>query len=540
MPNDSRDVIRALAQLNAGEALSVSTCGRLREASPPSYQCGSLAVKLASRPLAPDERSLLTWILDQNPEIHELIAIAWPHIYPSSALNVDLPALATECIRRIIKRVRLHDPIGPSLFARCISEFMSGQVSKTALSVLLALIRLEGLSIDDTIALTEAMVASGDIVDYRPLANKMSRRILRRYPTGGVSEKVSLILPSLLLAMSNELPILSTVLVGRSLGFTGGTWDKLLSIPGFRFPSPGAETEDVLMACNVAMCTTNNQIAPADRGMYILRSQTGNVESDPLIISSIASKHLAIPPHRILLDVRFGDSAFLEDAERAQLVASHLRDIFESHSISCTSLLIPTSQPTGVSIGNALEVLESLYIMGAEIRYPPVNPAAVERQKELVVEQAVDLVSTEFRELDRGVVHRAVNQMLSDGTALKSFWKLLSAHSVAEATIVQLQNDPSQVLMSGLSATEVSSPKSGQLAHIDLREIGNIVNFGLASLELGMQAGANRGGVWLNVQEGGSLKMGEQLCLAVFDDLIVSGSDRKLLCNQLTQCFHIR
>jgi len=166
------------------------------------------------------------------------------------------------------------------------------------------------------------MLESGSVFDYRSLARKTGRRLIRRYPTGGVSEKVSLILPSILVALSEHIPLMSTTLVARSLSFTGGTWDKLAIIPEFRFAAPGQDIENILAETRVAVCTTNSQVCPADRSLYTLRSLTGNVVSKPLIISSICSKHLALPVHRILMDVRFGPGSFMFRKEDAMDLAT--------------------------------------------------------------------------------------------------------------------------------------------------------------------------------------------------------------------------
>lgn len=537
--NAANTVIGVFARLNNGEKLQDAACSELMQNNVPDFQCASLAVKLASRDQTPCERDLLVRIFQRNPEIRTLISAAWPYIYGSVDLAPPAGSNCNACILEIIARLRSHERIGDQLFIRLISGFMKGEVSKTVMSAVLALVRIQEISEDDAISMTKAMVGSGEIVDYRPFADRMFRRILRRYPTGGVSEKVSLILPSLLLALSNDLPIFSTTLVARSLGFTGGTWDKLKSIPGFRFPYPGQETEATLKTCNVAMCTTDDKIAPADRDLYLLRSQTGNVEVDSLIISSIASKHLALPPHRILLDVRFGESAFLKGIEHASLVASKLKRIFNDYSIPCTSLLVGTSDPTGVAVGNALEVLEALLVMGAHIQWPQSDPVSLDRQRRLVSEQSVELCCSEFANLDTHAFRSRVNRLLSEGVVLKAFWKLLSAHSVPTNTIQQLETDPARMLLRGLTAVEIFSPRKGQLKRIDLKGIGNIVNFGFVPLDLASDAGSNNGGVWLHVQEGSQIMHEEKLCTAFFDDSLISEADKEAACAQVAQCFEL-
>lgn len=299
--------------------------------------------------------------------------------------------------------------------------------------------------------------------------------LVRRYPTGALSEKAALILPSLIAAASQEFKVASPFLVARSLGFTGGTWDKLSAIPGFRFPLPGEETVDILKCCGVAMTVTHGNLNPADRMMYQLRSVTGTIESEELIVASIASKQLAVPAHRLLIDIRYGYGAFLSERESAQSLALRLQQTINSGGVPTLCHFTDTPQPGGASIGNALEVAEAICVLGGgdgewwDSRW-------IYEQKALVLEFFCKLMSSEFPEHPVRAWANLAGKWLSDGTALEAFQRILETHGVTSILINQLFEDPFAALKIPSSPQVVRAVTKGVLSHIDQRGIGNFVN----------------------------------------------------------------
>ena len=197
----------------------------------------------------------------------------------------------------------------------------------------MVIIKFKGLGKDDTILFTREIAKSGKKFDYRNSKTLNRRKIISRYPTGALSEKIALIMPSLLFCLAKTYKFCSPFLIAKSLGYTGGTWDKLLSIPNFNFPLQGIETLNILKQCNVTMAVTKGNFNPVDRILYQLRSLTNTVDSFPLIVSSIGSKQLALPLDSLLLDIRYGSGTFLKTLNEAKLFYQYLFEITSSENI---------------------------------------------------------------------------------------------------------------------------------------------------------------------------------------------------------------
>lgn len=216
-----------------------------------------------------------------------------------------------------------------------------------------------GLSNHNTYLLTKSMKNTGNIYNYKQ--NFPTYFFTRRYPTGGVSEKLSLLLPTFIMCIADKYNIKSPFTIGRSLGFTGGTWDKLSSIPEFNFAKPGIESIERLNRCGVSMTVSKDDMCPADRILYQLRSLVGTIESTELATASIASKQLAVPCDYLLLDTRYGEGAFFKK-EEAMRMSKLIKEFLEHEGIDVDVIYTDTPFPNGSSIGNALEVEEAIYI----------------------------------------------------------------------------------------------------------------------------------------------------------------------------------
>ncbi len=230
--------------------------------------------------------------------------------------------------------------------------YAEGQVADEQMAALLMAIYFRGMDRAELRAWTAAMIASGDRLDLRWL----NKPTVDKHSTGGVGDKVSLILAPLVASCGAAVPQLS----GRGLGHTGGTLDKLESIPGFRTALSPAETLAVLSSVGCMICAAGSGLAPADRRLYALRDVTGTVESIPLIASSIMSKKIAEGTSALVLDVKVGTGAFMKSLEAARELAQTMVALGEEHKVRTSALLTPMDTPLGRAVGNAVEVEESV------------------------------------------------------------------------------------------------------------------------------------------------------------------------------------
>ncbi len=230
--------------------------------------------------------------------------------------------------------------------------YATGGVADEQMSALLMAIFFRGLDRKELRTWTAAMIASGDRLDL----SSLTRPTVDKHSTGGVGDKVSLILAPLVASCGAAVPQLS----GRGLGHTGGTLDKLDSIPGFRSALSPEETLAVLASVGCVICAAGSGLAPADRRLYALRDVTGTVESIPLISSSIMSKKIAEGTGALVLDVKVGTGAFMKNLDHARELAQTMVALGEEHGVRTSALLTPMDTPLGRTVGNAVEVEETV------------------------------------------------------------------------------------------------------------------------------------------------------------------------------------
>jgi thymidine phosphorylase len=230
--------------------------------------------------------------------------------------------------------------------------YAQGVVADEQMSALLMAIYFRGLDQVELRAWTAAMIASGDRLDL----SSIEKPTVDKHSTGGVGDKVSLILAPLVASCGAAVPQLS----GRGLGHTGGTLDKLESIPGFRAGLTPAETLAVLASAGCVICAAGSGLAPADRRLYALRDVTGTVESIPLIASSIMSKKIAEGTSALVLDVKVGTGAFMTSLEQARELARTMVALGTEHQVRTRALLTRMDTPLGRAVGNAVEVAEAV------------------------------------------------------------------------------------------------------------------------------------------------------------------------------------
>ena len=383
----------------------------------------------------------------------------------------------------IIRTKRDGGRLTPEQIDWVIAAYTHGEVAEEQMSALAMAILLNGMDRPEVGRWTEAMLASGERLDFSDL----DRPTTDKHSTGGVGDKITLPLTPTVAACGAAVPQLS----GRGLGHTGGTLDKLESIPGWRASLSTEEMRRVLTDTGGVICAAGPGLAPADRRLYALRDVTGTVESIPLIAASIMSKKLAEGTDSLVLDVKVGSGAFMKDEPSARELARTMVDIGTDHGVRTSALLTDMSTPLGRQVGNALEVAEAVEVLSGG------GPADV---VELTVALAREMLTAAgLTPGVKGVKDPA--EALADGSALASWKELVRAQG----------GDPDAPLPVAAEHRVVLAPASGVLTRLDAYRVGLAawrLGAGRARKEDEVSFGA---GVGLHVKPGEEVGVGEPL-----------------------------
>ena len=399
-------------------------------------------------------------------------------------------------IVEIIERKRDGERLTGPEIAWVIAEYTADRIPDYQMAALLMAIFKAGLDAGELGAWTDAMLHSGEVLDFSGIAAPK----VDKHSTGGVGDKVSIPLAPMVAACGVAVPMMS----GRGLGHTGGTLDKLETIPGFRTALDPPEFRAVLEQTGLVLAGQSETLVPADRRIYALRDATGTVPSIPLIASSIMSKKLAEGLDALVLDVKVGRGAFMKTPDDARRLASTMVGIGAAHGTPVTAVLTDMSQPLGREIGNACEVAESIEVLRGEG-----PPDLVEVTYRLGEEMLIMGGVCAGRDDARARLQRAVET----GAALEKLIEVVVAQG----------GDPSIVEDTSLLARApyrevVAAPRSGYLARCDALDLG------VAAMRLG--AGRRRKedqidpgvGIRVPVAVGDRLKAGEVLAIVTWAD----------------------
>jgi thymidine phosphorylase len=359
-----------------------------------------------------------------------------------------------------------------------IDAYTRGVVADEQMSALAMAILLRGMTPAEIARWTAAMIASGERLDL----SAVDRPTVDKHSTGGVGDKITLPLAPLVAACGAAVPQLS----GRGLGHTGGTLDKLESIPGWRANLSNAEFLDQLSSVGAVVCAAGDELAPADRKLYALRDVTGTVEAIPLIASSIMSKKIAEGSSVLVLDVKVGTGAFMKSREQAAELGRTMVELGTAHGVRTVALLTDMSTPLGRTAGNALEVREALEVLAGG------GPSDV-----------VELTLALAREMLAGAGLTDVDpaEVLRDGRAMDVWRAMIAAQG----------GEPDAPLPEAREKYVVTAPASGVLTRLDALAVGVAawrLGAGRARKEDPVSAGA---GVLMHAKPGDSVTAGQPL-----------------------------
>ncbi len=339
-----------------------------------------------------------------------------------------------------------------------IKEFTHARVPDYQMAALLMAIFIRGMDSKETAALCGSMTASGKIIDLSAI--KLPK--IDKHSTGGVGDGTSLVIAPLCACCGIAVPMMS----GRSLGHTGGTLDKLESIPGFNVDLTESRYKKQLENIGVAMIGQSADVAPADKKLYALRDVTATVDSIPLIAASVMSKKIAEGSDGIVLDVKAGNGAFMKDIKSARALARAMVSIGRDYDKKMSAVVTNMDQPLGRAVGNALEIKQAIETLRGQ---------GPEDFTKLCVELSARMIVMGKAERTLASARLRIMRRLSDGSALRKFESIIR-HQGGNPKVV---DDPDKVLPKAKRSENIKAVKSGFVSSFDTRAIG------MAAIEIG-------------------------------------------------------
>lgn len=390
----------------------------------------------------------------------------------------------------IIKKKRNKEQLTKQEIKFFVEGFLAGKITDYQMSALLMAVHINGMNDNETFDLTEIMLNSGKIVDLSYI-NKVK---VDKHSTGGVGDKTSLILAPLVASCGIAVPMIS----GRALGHTGGTLDKLESIPGFNVNYPIEDYKKIIEKTGVVMIGQNNDFAPADKRIYSLRDVTGTVDNISLITASIMSKKLAEGTDAIVFDIKFGCGANLQDYNESLELTKHLISVSKKFGKKAIAVLTDMEEPLGYKIGNWLEVEECLEVMNGK-KISDLNKV------NNTLSGAMLFLGGKAHSIEEG--EKIAEQKLLDGSAYKKFLEIVEVQNGDVNYIKDWKN-----FKRAKYSKKIFSNEEGYINEM------NAFLFGLASIELG--CGRKKAddkidyfaGIKLNKKCGDKISKGDEIC----------------------------
>jgi len=340
--------------------------------------------------------------------------------------------------------------------AQFVQGVASGKVSTHDATRWLKAVHRYGLQQEETAALTTTMMNSGERLEWEE-----GPPIVDKHSTGGVGDKMSIMLAPALAACGRRVPMLA----GRGLGHTGGTIDKLESIPGFNCSLSPSEMKEVVDSVGCCIAVQNPSIAPADGVLYAIRDVTGTIDSLPLITASIISKKAAEGLEALVLDVKCGNAAFMRTIEDAEALAHSMVGTAKAMGFKAQAQITSMGEPIGTHVGNSLEIIESIHVLQGQ---------GSPDTRELVVLQGATLLCMTDDTLSMADATRKIEQVLTNGQALKKFEQLCIHQGVDSDVAKHLINQPEAVLDVASQETTVLASRSGYVKSHDAMKIASM------------------------------------------------------------------
>lgn len=348
---------------------------------------------------------------------------------------------------KILKKLELKKRLTEEEITKMVNDFNENKITKEEMTAFLKLIYKNGFSLEETIYLTKAMLNSGEIVNL----DKVEKKVVDKHSTGGIGDKVSLIIGPVIASVDLAIAKMS----GRSLGFTGGTIDKLESIPGYDVNISERKFINMLNKVGVSIISQTTNIAPADKKIYALRDITNTTDSIPLIASSVMSKKIACGSDIIVIDLKVGCGAFMKNIRSATKLAKTMIKIGEYFNKKVICILTNMDYPLGYTVGNALEVEEVIeYFDGKR-----------EKRLDKVVKNIATYLTAYGKMISIEEAKREVNKVLKDGSAKNKFYEWIKAQG---GKINNFKIDANVLY--------IKSTKNGYIKNIDALKIGEFVN----------------------------------------------------------------
>ena len=418
----------------------------------------------------------------------------------------------------LIQKKRDRGELNDEEIAWLIGSYTSGAVPDYQMAAMAMAIFLNGLEPSELVEWTRAMLHSGDVLDFSDITVPK----VDKHSTGGVGDKVSIPLAPMVAACGVAIPMMS----GRGLGHTGGTLDKLESIPGFTTSLDPGRFREVLDSCGLVLAGQSETLVPADRKLYALRDATSTVESIPLISSSIMSKKLAEDLDGLVLDVKVGSGAFMKTRERARELAETMVGIGKAYEVKTVALLTAMEEPLGNEVGNANEIAESIAVLRGE------GPSDL---VEVTMALGIEMLSVAGIETDHGRARTMLEATRTSGKALELFARVIEA----QGGDPRVTENPGLILPKSPHRTDVTATEAGFVQGLDALKVG------VAAMRLG--AGRERKedtidpavGITLLVKPGAQVEAGQPIlqlsyrhparleeALSVLDGAIAIGNEK--------------
>lgn len=390
----------------------------------------------------------------------------------------------------IIEKKRNGEKLSSEEIEFFISGYVSGEIPDYQISALLMAIYFSGMDDEETAVLTKAMMLSGDTVDL----SEFGEFTVDKHSTGGVGDKTSLVVAPVMASLGCKMAKMS----GRGLGHTGGTVDKLESIPGFKTSITPEEFFEQVRKTGVAVIGSTANLAPADKKLYALRDVTATVGSIPLIASSIMSKKLAAGAHNIVLDVKIGSGAFMKTEEQGRKLAEKMVNIGKSFNRNIAAVITNMDRPLGCAIGNSLEVLEAVSVLkGNEV--PDFD--------HVCVALASTLLSLCY-DISHEESEKRVLESIKSGAALAKFREWITAQGGSDEFV-----DNPEALGTAKYITEYKAQGSGYISFMNTEMIGKAAAALGAGREKTTDSVDHTAGIVLRKKTGDAVRSGDVIAV---------------------------